>query len=151
MPRRQAALIPLTHDHHHALSQARKLRIAADSNNEQEWLSAAREFVDFYDRETVVHFREEEEVVFPLMMGAFPSPPELLVQILVEHLQIHYLAGSLKREIDADEVSSETVLKLAHLLESHIRTEERELFPLIERSVPATELGQVHLSTRNRD
>lgn len=70
--RRHDALIPLTHDHHHALARARRLRLAAASENGEEQRAAAEEFVEFFEGDSVLHFREEEEILFPLVIGERP-------------------------------------------------------------------------------
>ncbi len=48
MPRRNDALIPLTHDHHHALAQARRLRDASKLSDVTERRNLANDFVNFY-------------------------------------------------------------------------------------------------------
>jgi hemerythrin-like domain-containing protein len=141
--KRQQALIPLTHDHHHALSQVRHLRQSAKGTAEA-LLQQARDFDEFFRVDTIEHFREEEEIVFPLAIGD-PRAAGLLGRVVVEHLEIHALVGSLSAEIEAGEVSESTALELAGKLEAHIRLEERELFPLLEEVVPADELASIDL------
>lgn len=60
--------MPLTHDHHHALAHVRHLRLAADGDA-QELLKQSQGFLDFFHEDTLNHFREEEEIVFPLAIG----------------------------------------------------------------------------------
>jgi len=60
--KRHAALIPLSHDHHHALVEARRLRLAADREDDPEPAAAA--FTAFFAAVSVPHFREEEETMF---------------------------------------------------------------------------------------
>jgi hypothetical protein len=55
--KRHPALVPLSHDHHHALVEARRLRRAADS---PESAAAAAAFLRFFAYETVRHFCEAE-------------------------------------------------------------------------------------------
>lgn len=148
MTKRQQALIPLTHDHHHALSQVRHLRLSAKGTAE-ELLQQAREFKEFFHDDTIEHFREEEEIVFPLGIGD-PSAADLLGRVVVEHLEIHALVGRLSAEIGAGEVTQATALELAGKLEAHIRLEERELFPLLEEVVPADELASIDLERYRR-
>jgi iron-sulfur cluster repair protein YtfE (RIC family) len=150
MARRHDALIPLTHDHHHGLAQARRLRIAADSESEER-LGPASEFIEFFEASTLQHFRDEEEVVFPVLVGAVDEPPEVLVRVLVEHLRIHHLAARLRNELSTGSVSAETMSELAGTLEAHIRTEERELFPLIERVVAPRDLAAIDVGERRQN
>jgi hypothetical protein len=58
--KRHPALIPLSHDHHRALVEARRLR-AADA---PESAAAATAFLRFFADETIPHFRQEEELLF---------------------------------------------------------------------------------------
>ena len=148
MTKRQQALIPLTHDHHHALSQARHLRLSAKEDPGR-LLHQAKEFIDFFHADTIEHFRQEEEIVFPLAIGD-PRTAGLLGRALVEHLQIHALAGRLSVQIRKGEVSADTALELADTLEAHIRLEEKELFPLLEEVVPANELAATDLTWRRK-
>ena len=124
--KRHAALVPLSHDHHHGLVEARRLRRAAalDETGRRE---AAAAFLSFFDRETRAHFREEEERFFPLLVGADDPATELVARALLEHQRLHALVAAL-----ADVPSAALVEELGGTLERHIRFEERELFPLIE-------------------
>lgn len=129
--KRHPALIPLSHDHHHGLVQARSLRRAA-ARGTAERRTAAVAFLDFFTRETRWHFREEEERLFPLLVGADDTAIALLTQALLEHQQLHALAATLQADLAAGDVPSGIMRELARTLEQHIRFEERTLFPLIE-------------------
>lgn len=127
--KRHPALIPLSHDHHHALVEARRLRRAAGT---PESAAVASEFVRFFSDETVGHFREEEELLFPLVVE-FDEARELLVQALLEHQRLHALTARLQRILTTGADVSGVMRELGELLEAHVRLEERRLFPLIER------------------
>ena len=145
--KRDEHLIPLTHDHHHALVQAKRLRKAAAAAPDQR-NGTAREFVDFYEKDTLLHFREEEEVVFPLVVDHSEAQPAL-VRLLIEHLRIHALVAELRGGLETDGASGETMSKIAGTLEAHIRFEEKTMFPLIERLAGAG-LAGVELESRDR-
>lgn len=72
------------------------------------------------------HFRDEEEQLFPLVAYSDEARP-LVVRALLEHQQLHALAQQLRTG------ESAPMSELAELLVAHVRFEERELFPLIER------------------
>jgi hemerythrin-like domain-containing protein len=55
--------------------------------------------------------------------------------VLSEHQELRGLASALREEAARGDVGSETMLRIADLLESNVRREERELFPLIEETV----------------
>jgi hemerythrin-like domain-containing protein len=86
----------------------------------------ARAFARFFAEESVPHFRDEEERLFPLVAFSEDARP-LVVRALLEHQQLHALA----RRLGTGE--REPMRELAELLVAHVRFEERELFPLIER------------------
>ena len=133
--KRHPALIPLSHDHHHALVQARRLHRGA-ARDERERREAAAAFLKFFARDTRAHFREEEEWFFPLLVDADAPATELLTRALLEHQHLHALVRTLDIEAAAEDVSVTTMRKLAETLEEHIRFEERVLFPLIESVTP---------------
>ena len=130
--RRDTALIPLSRDHHLDLVHARRMRLAA-KGAPSERLAAARGFLSFFDAHMVNHFRREEETVFPLIVDAEGEDRELLVQALLDHQRLHAFAERLAAGLSAEAVSSQLVGETGSLLESHIRLEERQLFPLIEQ------------------
>jgi quercetin dioxygenase-like cupin family protein/hemerythrin-like domain-containing protein len=121
--KRRRTLTPLAHDHQHALVAARRLRLAADRADASAEVAA---FLRFFSKETVRHFREEEEQLFPLVVDSDEARP-LVIRALLEHQQLHALARRL--------TTGETLpmRELPELLEAHVRFEERELFPMIER------------------
>jgi quercetin dioxygenase-like cupin family protein/hemerythrin len=127
--KRHRALVPLSNDHHHALVEARRLRRAAGGSGSR---SAVADFLRFFAADTVRHFREEEEMLFPFVVG-FGEAREPLVRALLEHQRLHALVRELDEEVERDAPTAKTMRELGELLEGHIRHEERLLFPLIER------------------
>ena len=146
--KRHEALIPLTHDHHHALAEVRKLRMAAEGA-EADRKERSRRFLDFFRDDTLTHFREEEERVFPLVVE-FPEARANLARVMLEHLQIHAAVSRLEGELGHGTSSAKAMLGVAGLLESHVRFEEKTLFPQIESLVGGSDLGTIRLSPRNR-
>jgi len=127
--KRHPALVPLSHDHQHALVEARRLRRAADA---PEATGAATAFLRFFAEETVPHFREEEELLFPSFIE-FEEARELIVQALLEHQRLHALTARLQQLVTAGAQVEDVMRELGELLQAHVRLEERQLFPLIER------------------
>jgi quercetin dioxygenase-like cupin family protein/hemerythrin-like domain-containing protein len=130
--KRHPALVPLSHDHHHALVQVRRLRRAA-ARGASERREAAAAFLAFFARATRRHFRDEEERLFPLLVDADEPATELLTWALLEHQQLHALANALDCEVAAGDASAAQMHRLARTLDEHIRFEERVLFPLLEQ------------------
>jgi mannose-6-phosphate isomerase-like protein (cupin superfamily) len=126
--RRRPALVPLSHDHHHALVEARRLRRAAEG---PEAAAAAAAFLRFFRDDSVRHFREEEELLFPLVADV-DEAREPVVRALLEHQRLHALAAELDEDLAGGDAPGETMEELGRLLHDHVRYEERVLFPLIE-------------------
>ena len=147
--KRHPALIPLSRDHHDGLVQAVRLRRAAADGDASGRLAAAREFVEFFRKEERVHLRDEEEELFPLFLRHVPSPPALLREARVQHVQLEGFARTLEIAVAAGIVDRETLHVAGALLEAHIRLEERQLFPLIEKLVPDDELRTLALDDRD--
>ncbi len=125
--KRDASLIPLSHDHHHALVRVFEIRQALPLGNGLE--RQARLTYEFYERDLVPHFRAEEEVLIPALRETGALDEAALQRLLDEHRTLERLAGELVGNV-------EPLLPFADLLERHIRTEEREIFPAYQTHVP---------------
>ena len=148
--KRHPGLVPLSHDHHHVLVEARRLRRAADGAAEAR-TEAGRRFLALFARETAVHFREEEELLFPLLVAHAANGEESLAAALVEHARVRALVRTLERELDGGSPAPETLRQLGELVVEHVRREERELFALVQDEVPADELEGLGLASRRED
>jgi mannose-6-phosphate isomerase-like protein (cupin superfamily) len=136
--KRHPALVPLSHDHHHTLVRARDLRAAA-SEDEPARQTAAERFLRHFALHVVRHFREEEELVFPLL----PLQPPELDLVLAQHQRIRALARRLRGEH-----GEELLAELGALLEEHVRLEERVVFELVQERVPEADLAALRLPAR---
>jgi hemerythrin-like domain-containing protein len=137
MAKRHPALIRLSHDHHHALAMALRCRKHAlgqmNPGNPQALKGQAVEVKTFFDTNLRLHFEAEEKVLFPLIIAASPDAEALVAKLIGEHERLRQEATALDNEARL----SKTLFNLGDLLESHVRCEERELFPLFERTVSA--------------
>jgi hemerythrin-like domain-containing protein len=136
-------LVPLSHDHHAELVLARRLRLASGSDVAEARLAAASQYLAAFT-ETISHFRIEEERLFPALVDS-GSDSRLVERALAEHEELRGLAVTLREEATAAAVNGETMLRLANLLHANVRFEERELFPLIEQTVPEADLRALDL------
>jgi hypothetical protein len=138
MTKRHPSLIPLTHEHHHTLAQARRLK-EADAENAATVRRTADDFVNFYLGRARHHFREEEELFFaPLVDDEVVGP--LIARAVADHLRLHAQVRDLRKQLSDGDVASGLLGEIAALLEAHVRFEEQELFPLIEAGIPEDEL-----------
>jgi iron-sulfur cluster repair protein YtfE (RIC family) len=141
--RRHESLIPLSREHHYGLLVC--LRIHRGIENHQAdviWLSErAEKVIHFFESDLRTHFEAEEEIVFPAMSGIEDSRATI-AQLVDEHRKLEKLVQRLRkvRELQLAPLLRE----FADLLEAHIRTEERALFPRYEQGVSselATQVG----------
>jgi hemerythrin-like domain-containing protein len=146
--KRHSSLIPLSHDHHHGLVQARQLRRAADGDTTTR-RAATASFLRFFSDESVRHFRQEEERLFPALVDV-ASAEELLVKALLDHQRLHSLVARLDQDLGRGATDAELMRELADLLENHIRLEERRLFPMVEKLVPEA-LHKLDLAGQHAD
>ncbi|MBA3806911.1 MAG: hemerythrin domain-containing protein [Solirubrobacterales bacterium] len=130
--KRHPALAPLSRDHQHTLAIAQRLRRATPATAEQ----AAAGFLAAWELEEKLHFRIEEEILLPAYAAHGDPGHPVVVRVLLDHLSIRCDA-----ELLASEVSLQRLHALGERLALHVRLEEHELFPLIERSLTAAELS----------
>jgi len=147
MARRHDALVPLTHDHHHALAQARRLEEAALTNDESDRRRATDDFIHFYLGSLLRHFREEEELFFAPLVDE-EDAHDLVMRALAEHLRVHAQVRLLKRDLVEGKAEPTQLTELSKLLTAHVRFEERDVFPLVERLLSEDELTDLATSGR---
>ncbi len=132
--KRDPALAQLSRDHHHALVLAQRLRRATDADA----AAVADAFLDHWKSEEREHFRIEEEVLLPALArhGVVEHPS--VSRVLLDHVRIR---------ADAEQVARAPTVELLHRLgarlAAHVRLEENELFPLVERELSADALREL--------
>src|ERR671921_646114 len=135
--KRTPELRDLSDHHHQGLVQARRLRRAATGEETTASEATADAFLKFWQEATAAHFREEEEALLPVLArygGDVGRGP--VVEMLAQHAQIRGLVMKLSDEVRNGVVNPETLEGIGELLETHIRLEEREVFPMIEEVLP---------------
>lgn len=106
----------------------------------QRGLERLWKLVPFFEKEVARHFREEEADLFPALEASHAASSPALVRFASEHAQFTRQWQAYKRELlycDAVGESrrvSELGSAIIHLLRQHMRTEEAELLPLLERN-----------------
>lgn len=143
--RRDPALIGLSHDHHHALVVARSLRRAHDSASAE---TARRDFVGYWHAAGSSHFELEEQVLLPAFGEYADLQQPLVLRMLSEHDEIRRSAARLA---NGDAVPVAELVALGTTLAEHVRMEERELFPLIEATLPPDRLASLAGALHGRD
>ena len=131
--KRSTALTSLARDHHQTLVVAQILRRATDQTAQ---VARAR-FLAHWDDDAREHFRLEEEILLPAFaVHGDPFDP-LVARTLCEHVDIRRRAEQLRTD---SPLQLKTLHELGHALNRHVRGEDRELFQLIEATIPPAEL-----------
>ena len=132
--RRSAALASLSRDHHQALVVAQRLRRATNATAAE----ARKTFLAYWTDHGREHFRLEEELLFPAYAGYGNPYDPLVLRALGEHAMIRHRAAVLAATPSA---APDALQVLGTELAAHVRLEEGEVFPLIERVMPEREMG----------
>lgn len=128
--KRNAALQPLSREHHHALLLCWKIKYGFAKDISAERIKAYADW--FYKNHLAPHFELEETYIYPIL----GKENALIQQALKEHalLCIHF----------NDTSDPEKSLKQIQVeLEKHIRFEERILFNEIQNAATPTELDRI--------
>jgi hemerythrin-like domain-containing protein len=132
---RDKSLIPLSHQHQHALALC--VRIERASPIPQNDLGAWQEEVaHLFQSEISVHFAAEEQIVFPAAVN-FDDLNGLVKQLISEHAYLRTMFAKTQE----DALPSNDILVLARSLSTHIRKEERQLFERMQQLLSNEELG----------
>jgi iron-sulfur cluster repair protein YtfE (RIC family) len=135
MARRHDSLIPLSHQHQHALALAVIIRRRFGiEKGEKAWREEQVEKIQqAWKAELKGHFEVEEGLLFP-EMERYLGKIRLVEELVRDHCSLHGLIRLL-------ETSSDYALLdgLGALLECHVHKEERELFTEFEKKMPSKE------------
>ena len=125
--KRHEALVQLSRDHHFGLLLCWKLKEGLKKDISVERMS--KYIVLFYEQNLKPHFAEEEETIFLILGNAHP----LIEEAISQHRE-------LEKMISDGFETPEQIQTFRDLLELHIRTEERQIFPEIENTATEEEL-----------
>ena len=133
--RRDKSLIPLSHQHQHALALCVRIDRAQPIPDAdlQAWLA---EIEQHFRQEIKIHFSAEECVLFPVARR-FPELLPLVEELLADH-------ASLRESFSQPEerrMSTESLPAFAQQLSAHIRKEERHLFERLQQLMTPKELA----------
>ncbi|RPI19752.1 MAG: hemerythrin domain-containing protein [Ignavibacteriae bacterium] len=135
---RHKSLISLSSEHHHGLVTAQKLKYGykpSSSTDTEMTVDDKKEMLlKFSDEYIHKHFRLEEEILVPYL-----PDNEIIKRMLDEHVKMYELLYVIEVS-DPDEA---LLNQYGEKLEAHIRFEERELFPLVEKSLTEEQLNEI--------
>jgi iron-sulfur cluster repair protein YtfE (RIC family) len=132
---RDKNLVPLSHQHQHALALC--VRIERASPIPQSDLAAWQaEIHQLVRNEIGIHFAAEEQVLFP----AAKRLPEL-IRLVEELIEDHAGLRVIFARAGEQNLSAEQLSDCARRLSSHIRKEERQLFERLQQLMGSEELA----------
>jgi hemerythrin-like domain-containing protein len=132
---RDKSLIPLSHQHQHALALCVRIDRAqpipfADLPTWQV------EIEQHFTQEITIHFSAEENVLFPAARR-FSRLTSLVEELIADHTSLRESFS----EAEARRMSPETLPAFAQQLAAHIRKEERYLFEPLQQLMNPEELA----------
>ncbi|WP_423146014.1 hemerythrin domain-containing protein [Rubrolithibacter danxiaensis] len=132
--KRNVNLLHLSRDHHHGLLLGWKIRQGLKYLTLPETVA---EYVDYFSREALFpHFQEEEQTILIYLQ----ADDAFRLRTINEHTQIENAIHALLKSKDK---SAAVLIKVADMLDAHIRFEERELFPYIENLLSDEQLEEI--------
>ena len=151
MPKRHPSLIPLSREHHRGLLLAFRLTVGLPKNRKPDDSpqEQAADTVRFFRQSLVPHFAAEEDILFPAVCRIQPQAEGLLTQLKHEHADIRQLVDKIEQQASEDGSLGTLLSSLGSILERHIRSEERQLFPLYEAHVSEAEAARLATALTN--
>ena len=137
----------LSREHHQSLILAQKAIKTAETKNPEAISELCKEIVDDYPAVWKIHFKIEEESIFQL----FTDSKKRNTGEVKQYAEISSLCHLLEQEHQTmnghyeqmKEGDYSLLGEFGALLKKHTRTEERELFPLLEEAMTSEELNRV--------
>lgn len=125
--KRHEALLQLSRDHHFGLLLCWKLKEGLKKQVSPERMEKYIRL--FFDHNLAPHFAEEEETIFKVLGTAHP----LIAEAESQHREMDSM-------VENGFKTAEEIEAFKALLEKHIRAEERQIFPEIEKSASEEQL-----------
>jgi hemerythrin-like domain-containing protein len=140
---RDKNLVPLSHQHQHALALCVRLDRAMESGD-ADLVSWQTELSCEFEREIAPHFLVEEQEVFPVAAG-FAELQPLIEELLADHATLRTLFSRAAEH----QLNSVELEMLVERLAIHIRREERELFEGMQKVMATEDLATLGVTLTN--
>ncbi len=134
---RDKNLIPLSHQHQHALALCVRLSRAVQAGD-VDLAAWQAEIGQLYQHEVALHFAAEEKEVFP-HAARVAGLQALVGELLVEHT---VLRDSFSLAMTGG-LGQSALAELGEKLAAHIRKEERQLFEAMQQNIDAEEMAAI--------
>lgn len=136
---RHKSLIPLSHQHQHALALCVRIERASPiaSAELDAWQA---EIEQHFEYEIKIHFSAEEAVLFPCA-HEFRELIPVVEELLADHAALRELFS----QIQMRRMSEEGLLSFARQLSGHVRKEERGLFEELQKLLTPEQLEDLQV------
>jgi hemerythrin-like domain-containing protein len=134
---RDKSLIPLSHQHQHALALCVRIQ-RAQPIPVADLLAWQAEIEQLFEQEIKIHFAAEERLVFPVARSFLPLRP-LVEELLTDHASLREYFS----QAQARSITTEGLGCFAQRLSEHIRKEERELFQCLQKLMNSEDLAKL--------
>lgn len=145
--KRHSGLHALSQHHHFALIQTlfiRRARQQPAARRTAALRRMAEKFLQFWEKNGRLHFREEEEILLPAYARhvAIESDPDAM-RMLADHAAIRARIEHLRELLEGDQPLESALAELGRMLSDHVRLEENRVFPRIEKTLAEPELAKL--------
>lgn len=135
---RDRSLIPLSHDHQHALALCVRIRRTLSGVKTASTIQTlADSVISHFETEMQGHFNCEETIVFPAF-ACIEGTCQLTAELVRDHRGLAALVEQMRSQPDDRLLES-----FAELLTEHVRKEERVLFEEIQRLLSREEMDRI--------
>jgi hemerythrin-like domain-containing protein len=134
---RDRSLIPLSHQHQHALALCVRIERATPIR-EADLTAWQKEIAEHFRSEIGIHFAAEEQVLFP-SARRFKELAPLVEDLLADHAWLRERFA----QAETDSMSARDLSAFAQRLTAHIRKEERQLFERLQELMNPAELSDL--------
>ena len=135
---RAEQLKKLSREHHVSLKKKKKYSDLAETGSEADFIEAIKELNEYNDKDLELHFQHEERTIFAVIFKNYKEHIPLATPLLKEHGIMRLLIPQI-----TPESAKQDFAVLGEILKDHTRVEERELFPIIEKTFTNEELNAI--------
>jgi hemerythrin-like domain-containing protein len=140
--KRNKHIFRLSKDHHFTLLFCWKIRQGLKNGVETERIKNYVHY--FWHHDMQAHFREEDEILFSDLRN-----DDKVRKAVEEHRQIEDQIDNLFKSFD-EEKTGDQLLNLANTVDAHVRYEERNLFPYLEKTLTEAQLEAIGLQLKEQ-
>ena len=132
--KRDENIVSLSREHHFSLLFGWKIKNGFKFGIDPERIN--KYALHFWENNLTTHFKQEEETLFAV------TKDKMVDRALDEHRQIRAEVAILKNPSSKEELKIH-LLRIADLVTDHVRFEERELFPHLEKKLTPEQLKSI--------